>query len=46
MGYNLNKVTRIEIIDRDGRSYVNKSFSEIELQFQDDGQTLKVFLTE
>jgi len=44
--YPLDKVTRIEIIDQDGRSYVNwNDNNKVELSFQDDEQTLKVFIS-
>jgi hypothetical protein len=40
-----DKVTRVEVIDQDGRSYVNWDKSnKVELSFQDDGRTLKVFI--
>jgi hypothetical protein len=43
--YPLDKVTRIEIIDQEGRSYVNwDENNKVELSFQDDGRTLKVFI--
>jgi hypothetical protein len=37
------KVTRFEVIDETGRAYV-KHHVEIELSYQDDGRTLKVFV--
>ena len=41
----VSKVNRIEVIDQKGRSYVNfKENNEVELQVQDDGFTLKVFI--
>jgi len=44
--YPLDKVTRIEIIDQDGRSYVNwDDNNKVELSFQDDERTLKVFIS-
>jgi fibronectin type 3 domain-containing protein len=44
--YPLDKVTRIEIIDQKGRSYVNwDDNNKVELSFQDDEQTLKVFIS-
>jgi hypothetical protein len=44
--YPLDKVTRIEIIDQDGRSYVNwNDNNKVELSFQDDKRTLKVFIS-
>ena len=37
-------ITRVEVIDEKGRSYVNwKPTNRIELQVQDNGRTLKVF---
>ena len=40
-----DKVTRVEIIDEDGRSYVNwDDNNKVELSFQDDGRTLKVYI--
>lgn len=42
----LSKVTRIEVIDENGRSYVNKSpYNKVELSYQDDSRTLKVFIS-
>jgi hypothetical protein len=44
--YPLDKVTRIEIIDQKGRSYVNwDDNNKVELSFQDDERTLKVFIS-
>jgi hypothetical protein len=44
--YPLDKVTRIEIIDQDGRSYVNwNDNNKVELSFQDEKRTLKVFIS-
>ena len=42
----MNKVTRFEYIDETGRVVVRylKPNERIELSYQDDGQTLKVFL--
>ena len=41
-----DKVTRVEIIDQSGRSYVNwNENNKVELSFQDDGRTLKVFIS-
>lgn len=40
-----NKVTRVEVIDQDGRSYVNwDDNNKVELSLQDNGRTLKVFI--
>lgn len=41
----LKKVTRVEVIDENGRSYVNwKPTNTVEIKLQDDGRTLKVFI--
>lgn len=37
------KVTRVEVIDHGGRSYINTVAGDVEIQLQDDGRTLKVF---
>lgn len=43
----LSKVGRIEVIDSNGRTYVNqKQGNKVRLSFQDNGKTLKVFITE
>tara|TARA_R110000803_G_scaffold74903_5_gene139134 strand:+ start:9551 stop:9784 length:234 start_codon:yes stop_codon:yes gene_type:complete len=43
----LNKVNRVEIIERGERSYVNsKSTNKTEISLQDNGKTLKVFITD
>ena len=40
-----NKVTRLEVIDNEtGREYVNYGIDEIQLHFQDNGKTLKIFI--
>ena len=40
-------ITRVEVIDEKGRSYVNwKPANRIELQVQDNGKTLKVFVSQ
>ena len=40
-------ITRVEVIDENGRSYVNwKPTNRIELQVQDKGRTLKVFVSQ
>ena len=41
---NLIGVTRLEVISPEGRQYVNVNISELELSFQDDGRTLKLFI--
>lgn len=38
-----SKVTRFEVIDENGRAYT-KHNSNVELSYQDDGRTLKVFI--
>jgi len=40
------KVTRVEVIDANGRSYVIYGVGDILLSLQDDDRTLKIFLTE
>ena len=46
MTYSTDKVTRVEVIDQEGRSYVNwDDNNKVELSFQDDGKTLKVFIS-
>jgi hypothetical protein len=41
-----DKVTRVEVIDQDGRSYVSwDDNNKVELSFQDEGKTLKVFIS-
>jgi len=41
----LKKVTRVEVIDEKGRSYVNINYkNKVSLSIQDDGKTLKVFI--
>lgn len=37
-------VTRVEVIDEDGRVYSRWDLSSVELHTQDEGRTLKVFL--
>ena len=42
----LSKCTRLEIIDSNGRSYTNwNEKNKIDLSVQDDGQTLKIFIS-
>lgn len=40
----LSNVTRVEVIDEEGRSYTKYGVIKTELVIQDDGQTLKIFL--
>lgn len=38
-------VNRVEVIDQNGRSYVNWNLAnKVELKLQDDGKTLKIFI--
>ena len=37
------QVTRLEVIDNNGRSYVNWGVDKLEFSYQDDGRTLKLF---
>jgi len=40
------KVTRVEVIDENGRSYVNwNKDNKVLVQLQDDGRTLKIFIS-
>lgn len=43
-----SKVTRVEVIQHsppyNGRAYTNYDAKDVEIQFQDDGRTLKIFL--
>jgi hypothetical protein len=41
---NVEKVTRVEVIDIQGRSYMNWNVENLQLSLQDDGQTLKLFI--
>jgi len=38
------KVTRVEVVDENGRSYVNNRVGGVELSLQDDGKSLKIFI--
>jgi hypothetical protein len=43
----LSLVTRVEIIDENGRSYVNwKKENIVDLSLQDLGKTLKIFISQ
>ena len=37
-------VTRVEVIDKNGRAYTNYDVSICDLMLQDDNKTLKIFL--
>jgi len=43
-----SKVNRVEVIQHsdpyNGRAYTNYNCKDVEIQFQDDGRTLKIFL--
>lgn len=39
-------ITRVEIIDKNGRSYTNLKVSDLFLSYQDEGRTLKLFIAE
>lgn len=42
----LKGCTRVEIIDDNGRSYVNwNKHNKIEISMQDDNKTMKIFIT-
>lgn len=42
----LATVNRVEVIDSNGRSYVNRyQHNKVELSFQDDNKTLKIYIT-
>jgi hypothetical protein len=45
---NTSKVNRVEVIQHspphNGRAYTNYNAKDVEIQFQDDGKTLKIFL--
>lgn len=41
----VNDLTRVEVIDQNGRSYVNwKDDNNVELSYQDNNRTLKIFI--
>lgn len=40
----LPQVTRVEVIDSNGRTYVCMDASKVRLSIQDDGRTIKIFL--
>jgi len=37
-------ITRVEVIDNDGRRYVKYGAKEVKYDIQDDGKTLKIFV--
>lgn len=45
--FDLPKITRVEVIDEDGRSYVNwDKNSRVRISIQDNLKTLKIFITD
>jgi hypothetical protein len=40
----VSQVTRLEVIDENGRSYTKYRISDIKFSLQDDDRTLKIFL--
>ncbi len=37
-------VTRVEVIDEFGRSYVKHGVANVQMSIQDDGRTMKIFI--
>lgn len=42
---NYPNVTRVEVIDNDGRAYTKYDVTSVVSQLQDDGKTLKIFVS-
>ena len=42
----LKQPTRLEVIDANGRTYTNWKVKELQFSYQDNGKTLKIFVTE
>lgn len=42
---NLDDVTRVEVIDNNGRTYTKNNVERVWLSLQDDNRTLKVMVT-
>ena len=40
----LSSVTRVEVISEKGREYVNLDCRNVQIELQDEGKTLKVFV--
>lgn len=38
------RITRVEVIDAEGRGYTNHNAKDVAVSIQDEGRTLKVFL--
>ena len=43
--YSYPQVTRVEVITNNGRELVRYECSNVQVSLQDDGQTIKVFLS-
>jgi hypothetical protein len=43
--HDASSVTRVEVIDEAGRAYVNTAAKDVALAYQDEGKTLKIFLS-
>jgi len=45
LNYKLEKVTRVEVIDENGRSYMNwDRDNRVKVSLQDDDRTMKIFI--
>ena len=42
----LQQPTRLEVIDANGRTYTNWKVKELQFSYQDNGKTLKIFVTD
>ena len=42
--YSNPEVTRVEVIDDRGRAYMNYDAKDVQLHYQDEQRTLKIFL--
>lgn len=42
----LERVSRVEVVDREGRSYAKWGLADVKASWQDEGRTLKLFLKE
>lgn len=45
MNKETSKITRVEIIDKHWRQYVNMNCRDVIIDLQDEDRTLKIFLT-
>ncbi len=43
--HNLKNVTRVEVIDEKGRVYTRHNLDIVQLAVQDDGRTIKIFVS-